>query len=137
MLNSRTFIALLFFVSASLPSCFDLHAHSTASDGLLSPEAVVRRAKARGVDALALTDHDSVAGLAEARRQAAAEAITFISGVEISVEWQGQSIHIVGLGFDAAHPELLAALKTTQDGRLERARRMDASLAAVGIVGTL
>ncbi|MDR3158788.1 MAG: PHP domain-containing protein [Zoogloeaceae bacterium] len=116
---------------------FDLHVHSTASDGLFTPEAVAARAKARGLDGLALTDHDSVAGLAAARRQAAAEDLVFINGVEISVEWQDTPIHIVGLGFDAAHPGLLAGLKTTQDGRLERARRMDAALAAAGIAGTL
>jgi predicted metal-dependent phosphoesterase TrpH len=86
---------------------------------------------------LALTDHDSVAGLAEARQKALEEGVVFINGVEISVEWRETSIHIVGLGFDAAHPELLAGLKATQDGRLERARRMDASLAAAGIAGTL
>jgi predicted metal-dependent phosphoesterase TrpH len=114
-----------------------LHVHSTASDGLFSPEAVVSRAKARGLGGLALTDHDSVAGLAAARRQAVAEDLVFVNGVEISVEWQDTPIHIVGLGFDAAHPGLLAGLKTTQDGRLERARRMDASLAAAGINGTL
>jgi predicted metal-dependent phosphoesterase TrpH len=124
-------------VSASLSPRFDLHAHSTASDGLFSPEAVVARARARGLDGLALTDHDSVAGLAEARQKAAAEGIAFINGVEISVEWRQTPMHIVGLGFDAAHPGLLAGLKATQDGRLERARRMDASLAAAGIAGTL
>jgi predicted metal-dependent phosphoesterase TrpH len=136
VLNSRNFTNGL-FVSASILSRFDLHTHSTASDGLLAPEAVAARARARGVGGLALTDHDSLAGLARARQQAAAEGMLFINGVEISIEWRETPIHIVGLGFDAADPELIAGLKATQDGRLERARRMDAALAAVGIVGAL
>ncbi len=66
----------------------DLHCHSTVSDGLLTPTQLVEHAATRGVSVLALTDHDDVAGLGEARRAAAEKIITFINGVDISVSWR-------------------------------------------------
>jgi hypothetical protein len=88
---------------------FDLHSHSTASDGTLSPTALVKRAREQGVQVLALTDHDTTAGLAEAR-QAAGNDLTLINGIEVSVSWNGQTIHIVGLGLDPDNAALQAGL---------------------------
>lgn len=99
---------------------YDLHSHSTASDGTLSPTALMQRAARQGVDALALTDHDSTAGHAEARAEADAVGINFVPGVEISVTWGGTTVHIVGLHVDGAHPTLrreLAAIRAIRDAR--------------------
>lgn len=115
----------------------DLHCHSNISDGLLTPEAVVARAHERGVDLLALTDHDDVAGLATARAKAAALGMGFINGVEISAGWKDESIHLVGLGINPEHPDLAAGLHGVREGRLARAKRMDEALARVGIPGAL
>jgi 3',5'-nucleoside bisphosphate phosphatase len=82
----------------------DLHCHSTASDGLLTPAQLVEHAASLGVEVLALTDHDEVSGLDEARQTAAANGIMFVNGVEISASWRGQTLHIVGLGIDPDHP---------------------------------
>lgn len=113
----------------------DLHCHSTVSDGLLSPAAVVARAHANGVDLLALTDHDELAGLAEARAAADACGLRFVDGAEFSVSWKDETVHIVGLGFDPANPALIAGLKQVRDGRDARAKRMGEDLARIGIRG--
>ena len=115
---------------------FDLHCHSTVSDGLLSPAAVVQRAAANGVDVLALTDHDEIGGLEAAAAAAAETGIRLISGVEISIEWQGTPIHVVGLGFDTKSAAIADGLAGIRSGRTERARRMAADLDRVGIFGT-
>ena len=90
----------------------DLHCHSTVSDGWLEPEAVVLRALANGVELLALTDHDEVGGIDAAARVAQAHGLGFVAGVEISVSFAGETIHIVGLGIDHCHPLLLDGLVT-------------------------
>ncbi|WP_341677784.1 3',5'-nucleoside bisphosphate phosphatase [Niveibacterium sp. SC-1] len=113
----------------------DLHCHSTVSDGLLSPRDLVARAVAHEVDLLALTDHDELAGLSDAREAADAAGLRFVNGVEISVSWGEQTLHIVGLGFDAAHPPLVEGLAQVRSGRDERAERMGAALAQIGIRG--
>jgi hypothetical protein len=113
----------------------DLHCHSNVSDGMLSPADVVARAAANGVQALALTDHDDVAGLGAAHAAAAAARMTLIPGVEISVSWGGQTVHIVGLRINPAHPELAAGLAGIRVGRIERARRMGDDLEKSGIPG--
>lgn len=115
----------------------DLHCHSTISDGLLAPAELVRRAAANGVDMLALTDHDELAGLAEARKQADAEGIRFVDGVEVSVSWGEQTVHIVGLGVDPANETLANGLRQVRSGRDERAQRMSDELAKIGIRGVL
>lgn len=115
----------------------DLHCHSTASDGVLSPSEVVARAHANGVDLLALTDHDEVAGLAEARAAAAACGMGFVNGAEFSVSWADQTVHIVGLGFDPEHPALVEGLRQIREGRDTRAQRMSDDLARIGIRGAL
>lgn len=114
----------------------DLHCHSTISDGLLPPATVVRRAAANGVDLLALTDHDAIGGYAEAAAVANEVGIRLVSGVEISIEWGDLSVHVVGLGFDPDDTGLRQGLASVCSGRIERARRMDAELARVGITGT-
>ena len=114
---------------------YDLHCHSTWSDGLCTPGAVVERAAGRGVDVLALTDHDELGGLPEARAAADERGITLINGVEVSVSWETHTIHVVGLRVDPAEPLLTEGLATVRQGRSERARRMADSLAAVGIRG--
>ena len=113
----------------------DLHSHSRASDGLLSPAEVARRAVDNGVDMLALTDHDETQGLAQARGVADASGMRFINGVEISIEWSGLQVHIVGLDFDADDATLNAGLEGIRSGRVERARRMAADLERVDIPG--
>lgn len=85
---------------------------------------------------LALTDHDDVAGLEEARRVAADKSIVFVNGVEISVSWRGHTLHIVGLGIDPEHPQLAAGLKSIRDGRTVRARNIAAQLDKFGIHGS-
>lgn len=114
----------------------DLHCHSTASDGTLSPEALAARAKARGVELWSLTDHDEIGGQARAMQAAAALNLPYLTGVEISVSFLHQTVHIVGLGFDVENTALVAGLKATQEGRDQRARRMADGLAEVGIPGS-
>jgi predicted metal-dependent phosphoesterase TrpH len=113
----------------------DLHCHSTVSDGLLAPAQVVQRAHANGVQMMALTDHDELGGLVEARTQAESLGMRFVNGVEISVSWQDQSVHIVGLGVDITSAALLAGLARVRSGRDMRAHRMSDALAAIGIRG--
>ncbi len=96
--------------------------HSTASDGSLTPTALVERAATLGVQTLALTDHDTVAGLAEAKVAAQALGIGFIAGVEFSCVWNGMTLHVVGLNVDLEHPVLEKAVDTQQSNRLMRAR---------------
>ena len=114
---------------------YDLHCHSTVSDGLLPPAAVVARAAARGVDVLALTDHDEVSGLAEAGAAAARAGIRFVCGSELSVSWEETNIHVVGLNLDPDDPALAAGLASIRSGRAGRARRIGEALAAAGIPG--
>lgn len=116
---------------------YDLHCHSTASDGLLAPVELVRRAAGNGVEVLALTDHDELCGLAEAREQAAASGLRFINGVEVSVSWGGITIHVVGLNIDPGNPQLQQGLQSIRQGRAERAKKMAQDLERVGIPGSL
>ncbi|MCK3655650.1 phosphatase [Pasteurellaceae bacterium Macca] len=112
---------------------YDLHSHSTASDGVLSPSALLERAVEKGVSVLALTDHDTVAGIAEARQRAETLPITFISGVEISILWEGKSIHLAALNIDETHPEMLALMARQKILRDERAAKIGEKLAKAGI----
>jgi hypothetical protein len=116
---------------------YDLHCHSTASDGLLAPAELVRRAAGNGVGVLALTDHDEISGLAEARAQAAESRLRFIDGVEVSISWGGITIHIVGLNIDPGNTQLQQGLQAIRQGRSERAKRMAQDLARAGIPGSL
>ncbi|HHH36114.1 MAG TPA: PHP domain-containing protein [Gammaproteobacteria bacterium] len=114
---------------------YDLHSHSTASDGELAPGQLVRRARARGVDVLALTDHDTLEGLSEARTAASELGLVLVAGVEISVTWEGRLIHVVGLGVDPQTPSLQAGLATLRDIRRRRAVEIGRRLAALDIEG--
>jgi predicted metal-dependent phosphoesterase TrpH len=100
---------------------------------LLAPAAVVRRAAERGVEVLALTDHDEVAGLDEAREAARAAGIAFVDGSELSVTWGDTTIHVVALGIDATEPALAQGLEAVRNTRDGRARRIGESLAEAGI----
>ncbi len=112
---------------------YDLHSHSTYSDGLLAPAAVVQRAAARGVDFLALTDHDNTDGLAEAIAAAADTTMTLVRGAELSVSWESHTIHVVALQIDPANRVLDEGLASIRQGRDSRARQMADSLAAAGV----
>ncbi|MEO8487970.1 MAG: PHP domain-containing protein, partial [Betaproteobacteria bacterium] len=111
----------------------DLHCHSTYSDGLLSPSAVVRRAASRGVEVLALTDHDELSGLTEAAETAREVGIAFVPGSELSVNWQDLTIHVVALNIDPKNAPLAEGLDSIRIGRTGRAKRIGEALAAAGI----
>ncbi len=113
----------------------DLHSHSIISDGTLTPENLAERAHANGVQLWALTDHDELGGQERARQAAFALGIQYVAGVEISVSWMGQTIHIVGLGIDADHIGILEGLRQTREGRGNRAKMMAEQLLKVGIPG--
>ena len=118
-------------------SSIDLHSHSTISDGLFTPAELVGRAAAQGVKVFALTDHDDVAGLGEARAAALEAGIALINGTEISVTWRNRTVLIVGLKIDPAHPELQQGLQAIRIGRTKRAEGIAAELEKVGIEGSL
>lgn len=120
-----------------MAACIDLHSHSRCSDGTLSPAALVRHARASGVDALALTDHDTTAGLAEAQAAAREAGMVLVTGVEISVSWAQRVIHIVGLGIDPQCARLQAGLARLGEVRRERARRIAERLAKCGVPDAL
>ena len=115
----------------------DLHCHSTVSDGLLTPTQLVERAATRGVNMLALTDHDDVGGLGEACRAANEKNIIFINGVEISVTWRNRTLHIVGLDVDPSYLPLVQGLEIIRSGRVSRASNIAAQLDKFGIQGSL
>ena len=116
----------------------DLHCRSTASDGLLSPEMVARRAVANGVNLFALSDHDDLSGLPAAAAIAAGAGMRFVTGVEISIEWRNAQVHILGYNFDAADTRLNAGLESIRNGRVARARRMSDDLEKkLGLAGCL
>ena len=114
-------------------SPYDLHCHSLCSDGELAPAALVARAAGRGVQVLALSDHDSVAGIAEAQAAAAVHGLTLVPAVEISVAYQKLEIHIVGLGIDPASDLLGHGLQAQQARRWRRAEAMAEKLAKDGV----
>ena len=113
----------------------DLHCHSIVSDGTLTPEALAARAAANGVELWALTDHDEVGGQHRARAAAHAQGMRYLTGTEISVTFAGQTVHIVGLGFDADDQRLQQGLRQTRGGRAQRAQEVAQGLARVGIHG--
>ncbi len=113
----------------------DLHTHSNRSDGSLTPGDLVRRASASGVLVLALTDHDTIAGLDEARGAAAEAGIRLVPGVEISASWCGQAIHVLGLWIDPAARQLRERLDSQAERRRARMRAICARLAKLGLPG--
>ena len=113
--------------------CVDLHTHSRCSDGLLSPADLVAAAKANGLAALALTDHDTTAGLAEALAAGRALGVEVVEGVEVSAFWRETPVHILGYGIEANNVELQRCLAELQTIRRRRNRRICERLAAKGI----
>lgn len=124
-----------FYRKMSTMTQFDLHTHSTASDGSLSPTELVKRAKLQGVTHLALTDHDGTEGIREAQDIAQEEDICLIPGVEISVSWHGATVHIVGLHVDVENDALQKGLSLLRDYRHERAVKIADRLDKAGIKG--
>ena len=120
-----------------MPLTIDLHAHSTISDGILTPQELVEHAAMHRVDVLALTDHDDTSGLAIAALEAKRWGIALINGVEISVTWKKRTIHIVGLKINPEYLPLKEGLAAIRAGRHTRAEGMAASLSKVGIAGSL
>ncbi|MCA0311355.1 MAG: PHP domain-containing protein [Proteobacteria bacterium] len=119
----------------SFPQNADLHCHSVVSDGTLTPEQLAARARANGVDLWSLTDHDEIGGQQRALEAARAEGLRYLTGVEVSVTFADETVHIVGLGFDHTDPRMAEGLADTRDGRGPRAIEMGEQLAKVGIPG--
>jgi hypothetical protein len=113
----------------------DLHTHSNCSDGSLSPAALVERAAAAGVSVLALTDHDTVAGLDEAQRAANEQALRLVPGVEISAAWRSQAIHVLGLWVDPGSLKLRSLLHSQGELRRLRMRKICARLEKLRLPG--
>ena len=115
----------------------DLHCHSTASDGALAPAVLVARAFENGVRVLALTDHDTLEGLAEARTAATELGMQLVNGVELSCTWGGATIHVLGYGFDVNAAPLVEAIAKLHDGRWLRSEEISRKLALKGMPGAL
>ena len=113
----------------------DLHCHSNVSDGVMTPAAVAEYARQAGVDVWALTDHDEVGGIAAARVAAEQQGMRFITGVEISITWAKETVHIVGLNIDEHNQALVDGLARTRSGRDHRAREISRQLEQAGIAG--
>jgi hypothetical protein len=111
----------------------DLHCHSVVSDGTLTPEELAARAASNGVELWALTDHDEIGGQRRAAAAAHSHGMKYLTGTEISVSFAGETVHIVGLGFDADDPGMLQGLIETRGGRGPRAREIAEQLAKAGI----
>ena len=112
---------------------FDLHTHSIASDGALTPEQLIKKAKAAGIDTLALTDHDTVEGLTDAQTAANKHELNFINGIELSTKWNDKPIHVVGLNIRANDEAMLDAAKKLKILRNERAIKIGEKLEKAGI----
>ena len=119
-------------MDASTETLVDFHTHSHFSDGVLAPAALVERARTRRVGTLALTDHDTTAGLAEAREACVTAGIHFVPGVELSANWRGQTIHVVGLEIDARQDELRTHLEAVRARRRQRLAEIGERLEKIG-----
>jgi 3',5'-nucleoside bisphosphate phosphatase len=111
----------------------DLHVHTKASDGTLPPEEVVRHAASAGLTAIAITDHDTLDGVARAQAEGERIGIEVIPGIEISAQWQNGILHILGYYVDPEDPQLLESLHFLQSGRHERIPRILSKLAALDV----
>jgi 3',5'-nucleoside bisphosphate phosphatase len=118
-------------------TCYDLHTHSTASDGSLAPEDLVARAIEHKVDVLALTDHDGTEGIKAAQKAAEGTALQLIDGVELSVSWGSRTVHIVGLNIDINNQSLQEGLFKLREYRVGRAQEIAKRLEKAGITGAL
>jgi predicted metal-dependent phosphoesterase TrpH len=117
----------------------DFHIHTSASDGALAPRELLARALAREIKVIAITDHDTVAGYeaAAAYHTPCAGGMQLVPGVELSCQWSGTTIHILGLGIECGHPAMREALLRLDNARRERAEVIAARLAAKGFTGAL
>lgn len=111
----------------------DLHSHSTASDGRTPPRELVRLAKAAALDVLALTDHDTVDAVDEAREEGAAQGVRVLPGIEMSSRFEGRDVHVLGLGIDGKSTTLRSALDVVAAKRRERVDRICAALKGMGV----
>lgn len=111
----------------------DLHMHTTASDGRSTPAALVAQAAAKGIAVMAVTDHDTTAGLAEAQVAAREAGVVCHAGIEITAVADGRDVHMLGYGFDATHQELLAFLHHQRDDRRRRLFEIGERLAKLGV----
>jgi hypothetical protein len=112
---------------------FDLHTHSTRSDGTLTPREVVELARSRDLDGIALTDHDTTDGLPEAREAAAGTGLEVLTGCELSAEHEGQPVHVLGYAFDPGEPLFAAKREWLRAGRVSRTERMVERLRELGV----
>lgn len=115
----------------------DLHIHSTASDGSLAPADLMQLAHENAVEMLALTDHDTLAGLDEANHAAQQLGLHFIPGVELSVQWERKGLHLLGLNIDPSHRDMLQGIENLYTQRQHRAERIAKKLNALGVEGSL
>ena len=115
----------------------DLHMHSTASDGMLAPDELMHRAAAAGVELISLTDHDCIDGLEQAREAALTAGMQWLSGVELSAQWQSRTLHILGYGFDPDDPAFRQSLAAVRTGRWRRAEEIADKLAKKQMPGAL
>ena len=122
---------------SSLSGRIDLHCHSTASDGILSPGELVSRAKLHGVSLLALTDHDTVSGVREAQEAGCRSGVSVLPGIEFTAGWGRRSVHIVGLNIDCSSESLCEAISLRDHLRAERAEQIALRLEKRGFPGAL
>ena len=123
-------VAYVFFSATSM---IDLHCHSHFSDGLLSPDLLLAKALEAGVRVLALTDHDTIAGLTSLHLAAIDCPIQVINGIELSVRWKMNDIHIIGLMIDPQHRDLLSCVLQQEESRIARAKQIGECLAMIGV----
>lgn len=114
---------------------FDLHCHTQFSDGALSPEAVITRAAEQGVSVLAITDHDTIAGVAIAQKAASLVGIELVTGIEFSSQWGKGGVHVVGLDVDLHSPALAEAVQLQEQARIVRGRNIAERLSRAGFPG--
>ena len=112
---------------------FDLHSHTTFSDGVLAPDQLIARALEKGVDALAITDHDTIDAYAGIPR--VHDQLKLIAGIELSTQWGTAGIHVLGLNIDLDSDAIVTAARIQSETRLERARRIAENLEKKGIAG--
>lgn len=115
----------------------DLHTHSTESDGTLTPQELMKHAQEVGLSAIALTDHDSIQGIAKARPVAESLGLELVPGIELSTDYNEKEVHILGYYIDEKNPEFLARLKDFVDGRDKRNEKMTELLRQEGFNLTL
>jgi hypothetical protein len=111
----------------------DLHTHSTASDGTLTPRELIEEAARRGIREMALTDHDTVSGVAEAQAAGRRHGVTVIAGIELEIGYTGGTFHLLGLGLDPGNERLLELLSDVADERTNRNLRMIGHIREAGI----